>query len=126
MLVKNFKYQKKKDNEIKNYLVMILEEDEKHYEGLDLTKLEDKEIEDAKNLVVQFEMKDAKWRREANNNGQDIKNYIEENEDIQKEIDEYKENLKPYVKKAYRKYLKENIVEDENNFNTEEQLLNVE
>lgn len=126
MLVKNFKYQKKKDNEIKNYLVMILEEDDKYYEGLDLSKLGEEEIEEAKNLVVQFEMKDAKWRREANSKKQDIKTYVEEDEEIQKDIDKYKEDLSPYIKKAYRKFLKENIIEDEYNSYLKEQLSNTE
>jgi hypothetical protein len=76
MRFKNFTYKKKKDGETKNYLVLVLHETDTHFEGIDLTKLEEDEI---KVLV-----------------------------EIQKE---YETQLRPFVQKAYRKYIKENLVD---------------
>lgn len=86
MKFKSFTYKKKKDNETKNYLVLITKEDDTHLGGIDLTKLEEKEIQ----ILV----------------------------DIQKE---YESKMKPFIEKAYRMYIKENIV-DENDTGDPQQL----
>jgi len=77
MRFKNFTYTKKKDGETKNYLVMILNTDAEHIGGIDLGKLEDKEITE----VIE----------------------------IQKQ---YEKSLRPFIEKAYRLYLKENILNE--------------
>jgi len=86
MKFKNFTYKKKKDGETKNYLVLITRDDQTHFGGIDLTKLDEKEIE---TLVG-----------------------------IQKE---YETSMRPFIEKAYRMYIKENVV-DENDTGDPEQL----
>jgi hypothetical protein len=86
MKFKNFTYKKKKDGETKNYLVLVTKEDETHFGGIDLTKLDEKEI---KTLI-----------------------------DVQKE---YESNMRIFVEKAFRLYIKENVV-DENNISDPQQL----
>ena len=90
MKFKSFTYVKKKDKETKRYLVLLTREDQTHFGGIDLTKLED---EDIKILL-----------------------------DIQKE---YETKMKPFVEKAYRLYIKENVV-DENDTGDPEQLFDPE
>jgi hypothetical protein len=77
MKFKNFTYTKKKDGETKNYLVMILNEDTNHFGGIDLTKLNEKEISE----IVE----------------------------IQKQ---YEKAIRPFEEKAYRLFLKGNIVNE--------------
>jgi len=77
MKFKNFTYKKKKDGETKNYLVLITKEDQTHFGGIDLTKLDGGEI---KVLV-----------------------------DIQKE---YETNMRQFIEKAYRLYIKENVINE--------------
>ncbi len=79
MKFNNFTYIKKKDKLTKKYFVLILDENETHLGGIDLGKLEEKEI----NILL----------------------------DAQKE---YEAKMNPFVKKAYRKYIKENVLNEEN------------
>ena len=87
MKFKNFTYKKKKDGETKNYLVLVTKEDDTHFGGIDLTKLNEREI---KVLV-----------------------------DVQKE---YETSMRPFIEKAFRLYIKENVI-DENDTGDPQQLL---
>jgi len=87
MKFRNFTYKKKGFYKPKDYLVLITREDQTHFGGIDLAKLDNKEIE----VLV----------------------------DIQKE---YETNMKPLIKKAYRLYIKENVI-DENDTGDPQQLL---
>lgn len=87
MKFRNFTYKKKEYNKTKDYLVLITREDQTHFGGIDLARLDDEEIE----ILI----------------------------DIQKE---YETNIKPFIKKAYRLYIKENVI-DENDTSDPQQLL---
>lgn len=90
MKFKNFTYKKKKDKEIKDYLVLITRDDQTHFGGIDLTKLDEDEIK----ILLE----------------------------VQKE---YETNMRPFVEKAYRMYIKENVI-DENDTGDPEQLFDSE
>jgi len=77
MQFKNFSYTKKKDKKTEKYLVMILREDETHFGGIDLGKLD----------------------------GSEVKKVFE----IQKQ---YEAEIKPFIDKAYRQYIKENVTNE--------------
>lgn len=77
MEFRNFTYTKKKDGETKKYLVMKLDENDKHLGGLDLKELSEYEIEQVIEIQKQYETA-----------------------------------IKPYIKSAYKCFLKENIQND--------------
>lgn len=104
MKIKSFKYTKKKDGETKEYLVLVLEEDEKYIGGLDLGKLEQQEITEATSIQIDLEALKAQWSQEAQELGVDYEEYTKD-----KDTTWYAEQMKPYFKKAYRKFLVENV-----------------
>jgi hypothetical protein len=77
MQFKNFNYTKKKDGETKKYLILLLNEGQEHFGGIELSLLEGDEITKVFN--------------------------------IQKE---YETAIKPYVEKAYRQFIKENVTDE--------------
>jgi hypothetical protein len=78
MKFKNFTYTKKKDNETKNYFVLLLDESEdpNHFGGIDLGKLSEDEV----TQVVEIRKK-------------------------------YEEAMRPFIKTAYRQFIKENATD---------------
>lgn len=104
MKIKPFRYTKKKDGETKDYLVLVLEENEKYIEGLDLSKLDEKEITNATSTQIELEALKLQWRQEAKVLGIDYDEYVKD-----KNTEWYGEKMSPHFKKAYRKFLKENI-----------------
>lgn len=110
MEFKNFKYTKKKDGETKGYLVLVFEDNDQYLEGLDLGKLEEPEIKEAFQVSIEREALEKQFQIEAEKQGVEYEDYIAEPSRQQK-LQQLKEALQPFVKQAYRKYLKSNIEE---------------
>jgi hypothetical protein len=105
---KNFKYTKKKDGETKGYLVMVFEDSDQYLEGLDLGKLEEPEIREAFKISIEREALEKQWAVEAEKQGMSYEDYVGEPV-RQEKLQQLKEAMQPFVKQAYRKYLKSNI-----------------
>lgn len=141
MTEKKFAY-KKKNGEKKNVDLVVLNEDDKYLQGIDLEKLDEEEKEKVRSLVSEYEMNCTNLVRVM------ALDYLENLETAKKEVvledgkEEYKdkdddfffgmntvlepieekvheavelvqkqdEEIKPFIQKAYRKYIKENIV----------------
>lgn len=110
MKVKNFKYTKKKDGQTKVYLVLVLDEDEKHIGGIDLGKLEKDEFESCLKTRTEFEVLENEIMVDALSEHKSFEEYVE-NDRRKSAILEYEEKMQPYIKKAYRKFLTDNIEE---------------
>lgn len=105
---KNFKYTKKKDGETKGYLIMVFDDSDQYLEGLDLGKLEEPEIKEAFQISIEREALEKQFQIEAEKQGVEYEDYISEPLRQQK-LQQLKEAMQPFVKQAYRKYLKSNI-----------------
>lgn len=57
MTVKQFKYEKKKTGEVKEYTVLILKDNGKLFGGIDYTKLNKQEIEEVTKIQMEYEKK---------------------------------------------------------------------
>lgn len=110
MEFKNFKYTKKKDGETKGYLIMVFEDNDQYLEGLDLGKLKEPEIKEAFQVSIEREALEKQLQIEARERGVEYEDYISE-PSRQEKLQELKEAMQPFVKQAYRKYLKSNIEE---------------
>lgn len=108
MTLKSFRYTKKKDSETKNYLVLVLDEDEKHIGGIDLSKLDDDEIKETVDIQKEIDKQYNEWQKEAEEAGIEIDRLLENNE-AKARKEELTVKLEPFIKKAYRKFLVENI-----------------
>lgn len=106
MKLKSFKYTKKKDNKTKNYFIMLLEESDDHIGGIDFSKLEEDEIKRATDIQKKIEAQHLEWTREAEEQDIKLDTYLESKSSEKAKLEE---ELKPYVKKAYRKFLVKNI-----------------
>lgn len=76
MKLENFKYKKKNTEELKDYNLLVLREDDEHISGINLEYLTPEETESVKNIQLDYEQK-----------------------------------LQPYLK-AYRSFIKENIIDE--------------
>lgn len=108
MTLKSFRYTKKKDGETKNYLVLILDEDEKHIGGIDLSKLDDDEIKEVVEIQKEIEQQYIRWQKEAEEADIELEALLEDSEASARK-EELSSKFEPFVKKAYRKFLVENI-----------------
>ena len=114
MKFKIFRYTKQKDGETKNYAILALEEDDQYLEGIDISKISKEEVLEMVKIVSEYERDIASMQKEALVEKKEFSEMISDPE--YKEINEkYKENMKPFIKKAYRKFLVSNISEYEYN-----------
>jgi len=125
MNIKSFIYTKKKDEQTKNYVVLVLDppKDKLHLiGGIELSKLEDKEVKELLFLQNEYEIRIKDLQTKALKENLDFDHLISTDEyiDIQ---EAYKEKMHPYIKKAYRVFIKENI-EATYNFDMVECLIN--
>lgn len=109
MKFRNFFYTKKKDGERNSYFLLELESNENYVEGIVLPELEDSEVEDLVKKAFHREVKYKEWKAEAEKQGVDLEEYLENNPELNEERDEIEESIKPYIKKAYKKFLADRI-----------------
>lgn len=109
MQFSNFQYTKK-DGETKNYLILKMEDGVKYVEGIVLTKLESKEIEDLVEKYFKYEVKNKEIENVAADQEITVEDFLSDHREVKEEYDELYNNIKPYIKKAYRKFLTQNIV----------------
>ncbi|MEM4271180.1 MAG: hypothetical protein QXO70_03755 [Candidatus Pacearchaeota archaeon] len=88
-MVKQFNYLKSKDKTQKRYTLLMFKEDDNYIEGIDLEKLSEDEIKELITLNKE-EIKDL-----LNNSSEKLK-----------------EKNKKFIKKAYRRFLKKNIINE--------------
>lgn len=110
MRIEAFQYTKQKDGKTKDYLIVVLEKDAFYLEGLDLSKLDTTEIPKIVHLIANHEKRMFHLKSLALKEKKEFSEMIEEPE-YKTEIEEYKSEMKPYVQKAYRKFLTSNIHE---------------
>lgn len=110
MIIKHFKYQRKKDNQTNNYLVLVFKEDNEYINGIDLGELDKNEIEQVVEIKKNFEATESSWIKKAAAANMSVKDYTNGPE-VEKEVYEYSTKIKPYMDKGYKKFLKSNIKE---------------
>jgi len=108
MQFSNFDYTKK-NGEKNNYFILKIEEGSKYTEGIVLTKLEDKEVEDLIDKYFKYEVKKKEITKLAEDTGQTFEEYLESNQNIKMKYDELYIAIKPYIKKAYRRFLSDKV-----------------
>lgn len=108
MKFSSFNYTKK-NGENNNYFILKTEENEDYVHGIVLNKLETEEIEDLMAKYFKYEVKQKEIEESAKSEGQTIEDYLAANQDVKEEYDSYYETIKPYIKKAYRKFIADKI-----------------
>jgi hypothetical protein len=108
-----FKYKKKKDDQEKRYTILLLdlsiENHPNNFGGIDLTKLSDSEVEDI--LMLQYEYESRNRMIQNNSLKEDLTfNNILDREDYKELKENYKSKMSKYVKKAYRVFIRQNVI----------------
>ena len=112
MNIVKFTYTKKKNNEKKEYLIMKIDikDSVDHIGGLDLSKLSDEDIESVLKIQSVLELKTGEILNIGLLNKEDFLDLVN-GEEYVAIIEDYKEKIKPYIKKAFRLFIKERIEE---------------
>jgi hypothetical protein len=108
MKFSSFQYTKK-NGEMKNYFILKREKNEEYVEGIVLSNLEDEEIEDLIEKYFKFEVANKEIELEAQKLNMSVEDYLENNPDEKEKSKNNYEDIKPYIKKAYRKFIASNI-----------------
>lgn len=110
MKIEAFRYTKQKDGETKNYVVAVLEKNSEYLEGIDIGKLSGEEMTKVVHLVANHEKRMFELEKLALEEKKEFADMIEE-PIYKSESEEYRSKMKPYIEKAYRKFLISNIHE---------------
>lgn len=116
MKIKEFTYTKQKDEQVKLYTVLMLDppEDKPHLiGGIDLTKLNDDETKELILMHYEYEVRLKNLQLEALKKPLAFESLIESHEYVDV-IDAYKTKMQPYIRKAYRVFIKTRITQPDN------------
>lgn len=111
MNVRKFSYRKKKDEQEKTYIVLLLDPPDNKPDligGFDLTKLNDAEIAEIIKLVNEYETDIHILQTDALKRKMSFDEMVN-GPDYLKTSEYYKEKTRPFIKKAYRLYIRDRI-----------------
>jgi hypothetical protein len=108
MNIVNFEYIKKKDGVTKEYIILVMEDNSENIEGIDFSKLNNDEVGQVIKLKHGYDFELNNYQNKALRDGLDFKSFVN-NQSYKEMNDYYKEGLKPFIKKSYRKFIKERI-----------------